>query len=69
VTIPNVGLRRNHSLESKTVPRAAIRNGERVEIINRFSNGGPGWLQVRTKVGKVGWVFASVVKEQKAKDM
>ena len=69
VTIPNVGLRTNHSLESKTVPRAAIRNGERVEIINRFSNGGPGWLQVRTKVGKVGWVFASVVKEQKAKDM
>jgi len=69
VTIPSVGLRSNHSLASKTVPRAAVRSGERVEIMNRFSNGGPGWLQVRTKTGKVGWVFASVVKEQKAKDM
>ena len=68
VTIPSVGLRTNHSVESKTVHRAAVRSGERVEIVNRYSNGGPGWLQVRTKAGKVGWVFASVVKEQKVKD-
>jgi hypothetical protein len=63
VTIPSVGLRTHHSLESKTVPRGGIRNGERVEIIDRYSGVGPGWLQVRTKTGKTGWVFASVIKE------
>jgi hypothetical protein len=65
VTIPSVGLRTHHSLESKTVPKGGIRNGERVEIIGRFSGGGPGWLHVRTKAGKIGWVFASVVKEER----
>jgi len=69
VTIPSVGLRTHHTLESKTVPKAAVRHGERVEIINRYSGGGPGWLQVRTRTGKVGWVFASVVKEERSKDM
>jgi len=67
VTVPNAGLRANHSLDSKTVPKVAVRGGEKVEILKKFSpNDGPSWMQVRIKSGKVGWVFASVVKEHRA---
>ncbi len=66
VTVPNVGLRVKHSLESKTVANVAVTSGEKVEIIKKFSpNDGPSWIQVRTRLGRLGWVFASVVREQK----
>jgi hypothetical protein len=70
VNVPAVGLRKNHSLESKIIPKAAVRQGDRIEIVNRFSSeSGPGWLQVRTQSGKVGWIIASGVKEQKMKNI
>ena len=70
VNVPAVGLRKNHSLESKIIPSAAVRNGDIVEIVSRFSPGsGPGWMQIRTKSGRVGWIIASGVKEQRAKNM
>lgn len=70
VNVPAVGLRKNHSLESKTIPSAAVRNGDLIEIVGRFSpDSGPGWLQIRTKSGRVGWIIASGVKEQKTKTM
>lgn len=70
VNVPAVGLRKNHSLESMIIPRAAVRNGEKIEIVGRFSpESGPGWLQIRTKSGKVGWIIASGVREQKTKSM
>ncbi len=68
VNVPAVGLRRNHSLESKIIPKAGVRQGEKIEIVSRFSpESGPGWLQVRTKSGKVGWIIASGVREKSAK--
>jgi hypothetical protein len=68
VNVPAVGLRKNHSLESKIIPKAAVRHGDRIEIVSRFlPESGPGWLQVRTQSGKVGWIIASGVKEQKTK--
>jgi hypothetical protein len=64
VSVPGVGLRAKHSLESKAIPRSKLRNGERISILDRYVPGvGPRWLQIKTKTGKVGWVFASVVKE------
>jgi hypothetical protein len=70
VNVPAVGLRKNHSLESKIIPSAAVRNGDIIEIISRFSpDSGPGWMQIRTKSGRVGWIIASGVKEQRTKSM
>ncbi len=70
VNVPAVGLRKNHSLESKVIPKAAVRHGDRIEIVSKFSpESGPGWLQVRTQSGKVGWIIASGVKEQKTKNL
>jgi hypothetical protein len=63
VAVPGVGLRTNHSLESKAVPRSKLKNGETVSILGRYApSAGPRWLQIKTRSGKVGWVFASVVK-------
>jgi hypothetical protein len=70
VNVPAVGLRKNHSLESKILPSAAVRNGDIIEIVSRFSpDSGPGWLQIRTRSGRIGWIIASGVKEQKTKSM
>jgi hypoxanthine phosphoribosyltransferase len=65
ITVPNAGLRVNHAMGSATVPRVAVKSGERVGVVRKFSTAaGPGWVQIRTRAGKVGWVFASVVKEK-----
>lgn len=64
VTVPGTGLRANHSMDSRVLPKAGVRLKERVEILRRFSPQiGPDWVQVRTRSGAVGWVVASVVKE------
>ncbi|MEW6512164.1 MAG: hypothetical protein AB1428_14530 [Bacteroidota bacterium] len=64
VTVPSSGLRMNHSMASRIVPKTIVKNRERVEILRKYSSPtGPDWLQVRTKTGAVGWVVASVVKE------
>lgn len=64
VTVPSIGLRSSHSVESNVVPKTTIRNRERVEILKKFRPPvGPDWVQVRTKSGVVGWVMASVVRE------
>ena len=64
VTVPSMGLRTSHSMESHIIPRETVRQRERVEILRRFSSAtGPDWLQVRTRSGAVGWVVASVVRE------
>jgi hypothetical protein len=67
VTVPEVGLRSNHSMSSKGIP-GKLKRGERVAILKRHSTySGPSWVQVRTKSGKVGWVFASVIREPRSK--
>lgn len=64
------GLDHVYSLESKIIPSASVRNGDIIEIVNRFSpDSGPGWLQIRTKSGRLGWIIASGVKEQKTKNL
>ncbi len=66
VTVPSAGLRTGHSLDAKPV-RGSVRNNERVTILKRHAgDAGPGWVQIETKSGKVGWVWASVVRELKA---
>jgi len=66
VTVPGAGLRRDHAISSKVIPGTTLRNGERVAVIQRFHGGaGPSWVQVRTKTGKTGWVFASLVHEKR----
>ncbi len=67
IIIPHVGLRADHSFDARSLPGIAVRNGEKTEILRRFSpERGPSWLQLRTKSGKVGWVIASVVKDVKS---
>jgi hypothetical protein len=66
VTMPSAGLRANHSVDARSLHKATVHEGEKVEILKRFSaNSGPDWLQLRTRSGDVGWVMASVVKELK----
>ncbi len=66
VTVPSAGLRAGHSLDAKPV-RGTVRNNERVTILKRhYGDTGPGWVQIETKSGKVGWVWAAVVRESKA---
>lgn len=68
VTVPGVGLRPKHTMDSKPLPQTMLRNGERVAIIKKYdADAGPDWVQIQTKAGKVGWVFASVVKEAKSR--
>jgi hypothetical protein len=51
-------------MESRVIPKTAVRQKERVEILRRYSSQtGPDWILVRTKSGTIGWVVASVVKE------
>ncbi|HUI09105.1 MAG TPA: hypothetical protein VL221_02195 [Bacteroidota bacterium] len=64
VTVPSMGLRSSHSMESRIIPREIVRLKERVEILRRFSSAtGPDWFQVKTKSGAIGWVIASVIRE------
>jgi uncharacterized protein YgiM (DUF1202 family) len=50
------------------VGKATLRNGEQVSLVKKVRpDFGPSWVQVKTKSGKVGWVFASVVQERKTR--
>ncbi len=63
ITVPSAGLRAGPSLDSKPL-RKSVRANERVTILKRrASSAGPGWVQIETKAGSVGWVWASVVRE------
>mgnify|MGYP002069201849 CR=1 FL=1 len=64
VDVPNVGLRNVPDIARKAT-FGGLKRGERVEIVKRISGKGPAWVKLRTKSGKVGWVFASVVRERK----
>lgn len=65
VTVPSAGLRSRPSLEAKPL-KSTVKNKERVTILKRrASDVGPDWLQIETKSGAVGWVWASVVREDK----
>jgi hypothetical protein len=64
VNVPNVGLRNTPNIGGKAT-LGGLRRGERVEIVGRMSGKGPAWVKIRTRSGRVGWVFASVVKERK----
>jgi len=64
VDVPNVGLRNVPDIAGKAT-FGGLRRGERVEIVKRISGKGPAWVKLKTKSGKVGWVFASVVRERK----
>ncbi|MGB2960541.1 MAG: SH3 domain-containing protein [Bacteroidota bacterium] len=66
VTVSQMGLRQTHSLGAKSVANATVRNGEHVSILKRYKPAaGPRWMKIRTRKGKVGWVFASAVQEKK----
>jgi hypothetical protein len=66
ITVPSVGLRANHSLQSKAV-RCNVKGGDVVGIVKRFSSdSGPNWLQVKTKSGATGWLWASLVREPRS---
>jgi hypothetical protein len=68
VSVPGVGLRPKHTMDSKPLPQTMLRNGERVAILKKYdADAGPDWVRIQTKAGKVGWVFASVVKEAKTR--
>lgn len=66
VDVPNVGLRRSPSFSAK-VASGKIKRGERVEVLKEYSGDGPDWVQIRTRSGKTGWVFASVIKQRKGR--
>jgi hypothetical protein len=63
ISVPSAGLRAGPSLDSKPL-RKSVRSNERVTILKRRpSNSGPDWVQIETRSGAVGWVWASVVRE------
>ena len=64
IDVPSVGLR-NAPAFNASAKSGSIKRGERVEIVGRNSSQGPDWVKIKTRNGKTGWVFASVVKEQK----
>jgi len=65
ITVPKAGLRSAPSLTAKPV-KATVKNNERVTILKRApSSSGPDWVQIETESGKVGWVWANVVREQR----
>jgi hypothetical protein len=69
ITTPSIGLRTNHSFDSKSLRGTVVRLGERVEILRRHvADSGPDWLQVRTKGGQVGWALASTITERRARE-
>jgi hypothetical protein len=68
ITVPKAGLRSGPSLTSKPV-KASVRNNERVTILKRAaSSSGPDWVQIETKSGTVGWVWANVVRESRIRN-
>ena len=68
VAVPETGIRARASLDSKKVPKVTLKSGERVYVLKTLRPGaGPSWVQIQTQSGKSGWVFASVVREAKAK--
>lgn len=64
IDVPSVGLRNVPDIDA-VAKSGSIKRAERVEIIGRNSNKGPNWIKIKTKSGRVGWIFASVVKEKK----
>ena len=65
ITVPQMGLRQNPSLKAKPVANATVQSGERVSILKRHKPAaGPRWVKIRTRKGKIGWVFASAVQEK-----
>jgi hypothetical protein len=68
VIVPDAGLRQSASLDARMVAKASLRSGEQVSIVKKHKpDAGPTWVQVKTKSGKSGWVFASVVQEKKVR--
>jgi hypothetical protein len=67
ISVPSAGLRPKPSLDAKPM-KGAARNNERVTILKRrSSSSGPDWLQIETRSGRIGWVWASVVREVRKK--
>ena len=67
ITVPSAGLRARPSISAKELI-TVVKKNERVTILKRVSSdSGPDWIQIATPSGKVGWVWASVVREGKAK--
>ncbi len=67
VTVPSVGLRAESYIDAKVL-KTTVKSGERVYIVKKVSSStGPRWMQIRTKAGKVGWVWASVVRELRSR--
>ena len=62
VDVPRVSLRKTPSIKAKNAS-GYLKRGEPVEIIGKQSTGGATWVRIRTRTGKVGWAFASVVRE------
>lgn len=68
VNVPGVNLRSTSSIEGRLVPKGALRRGELVSVVQHHSPGnGPSWIQVRTRSGRSGWLFASLISERTGK--
>lgn len=66
IDVPDVGLRNVPDVAMKATS-SGLKRGERVEVWKRISGKGPGWIKIKTKSGKVGWVIASLAKERKGR--
>jgi len=64
INVPSVGLRNAPDITAKSIS-GRVKRGESVEIVKRHASWGPEWVKIRTRSGKVGWVFASVLKQHK----
>jgi hypothetical protein len=64
IDVPKVGLRNMPDIALKATV-GDLKRGERVEIVRKISGKGPKWVKIKTKSSKVGWIFASLVREQK----
>lgn len=62
VTVPQAGLRTDHSFDAPMLHKVTVRAGETVEIVRRHvASSGPDWYLIRNHAGRTGWVMASVV--------
>ncbi len=63
VSVPSAGLRSSPSLKVHPM-KATVKRNERITILKRVpSRSGPDWVQIRTGSGRVGWIWASLVRE------
>ena len=62
IALPSVGLRSNPGFDAAPLS-INLTEGEKVTILERYvAVSGPNWVRVRTKDGRIGWLFAGGVR-------